>query len=133
MTANLYRVIQPVEDIDIAAQFYSTVLATEGERVSPGRHYFECGGTILACYDPAADGDDPGDGWRHHHNQYLYFAVSDLDATCKVLAQAGGEITATIETMPWGERIFYAKDPFGNPISFVDQSDGSCPILLAFR
>ena len=122
MTANLYRVIQPVEDIDIAAQFYSAVLATEGERVSPGRHYFECGGTILACYDPAADGDDPGDGWRQHYNQYLYFAVSDLDATCKAFAEAGGEITATIETMPWGERIFYAKDPFGNPISFVDQS-----------
>ena len=35
--------------------------------------------------------------------------------------EAGGEIEAPIETMPWGERMFYAKDPFGNPISFVDQ------------
>ena len=122
MTANLYRVIHPVKDIEIAAQFFSTVLQSEGERVSPGRHYFDCGDTILACYDPVADGDDPGDGWRHHANQYLYFAVADLDAACTVVADAGGEITAEIETMPWGERIFYARDPSGNPISFVDQT-----------
>ena len=122
MSVQLYRVIHPVKDIEAAAQFYSTVFGSEGERVSPGRHYFECGGTILACYDPVADGDDPGDGWRHLENHYLYFAVSDLDAICNVIAEAGGEITANIETMPWGERIFYAKDPFGNPISFVDQS-----------
>ena len=122
MSATLYRVIHPVRDIEIAAQFFSTVLGSEGERVSPGRHYFECGGTILACYDPAADGDDPGDGWRHHPNQYVYFAVDNLDATFNLIAEAGGEITAKVETMPWGERIFYAKDPFGNPISFVDQS-----------
>jgi hypothetical protein len=23
--------------------------------------------------------------------------------------------------MPWGERRFWARDPFGNPISFVDE------------
>ncbi len=122
MTANLYRVIHPVRDIETAARFYAAVFATPGKRVSPGRHYFDCGGTILACYDPVADGDDPGDGWRHHQSQYLYFAVADLDAACKSIAEAGGEITAEIASMPWGERIFYAKDPFGNPISFVDQS-----------
>ena len=25
-----------------------------------------------------------------------------------------------IVTQPWGERMFYAQDPFGNPIAFVD-------------
>lgn len=122
MTANLYRVIHPVRDIEFAVQFFSAVLGSPGERVSPGRHYFACGGTILACYDPTADGDDVGDGWRHHSSQYLYFAVTDLNATCESVAQAGGEITAAIETMPWGERIFYARDPGGTPIAFVDQS-----------
>jgi predicted enzyme related to lactoylglutathione lyase len=122
MTANLYRVINPVRDIDAAAQFYAAVLGSPGERVSPGRHYFECGGTILACYDPAVDGDDAGDGWQHHGNQYLYFSVADLEATCEAVETAGGEITAPIESMPWGERIFYARDPGGSPIAFVDQS-----------
>ena len=49
------------------------------------------------------------------------FAVTDLDAVLERVSQAGGEIIAGIQKMPWGERIFYAKDPFGNPISFVDQ------------
>lgn len=122
MTASLFRVIHPVQNIDTAANFFAAVLEDEGERVSPGRHYFQCGGTILACYDPVADGDDVGDGWHHHSSQYLYFAVPDLDAVRKRVVDAGGEITAEIATMPWGERIFYAKDPGGNPVSFVDQS-----------
>jgi len=121
MTYRLYRVIQPVGNIDVAARFYSAVLRTPGERVSPGRHYFTCGSTILACYDPVADGDGIGEGWRHHPNQYLYFATSDLEGTLTRVREAGGEIEAPIDTMPWGERMFYARDPFGNPISFVDQ------------
>lgn len=121
MSIHLYRVIQPVTHIDAAARFYSRVLGMPGERVSPGRHYFRCGSTILACYDPVADGDSADQGWRHHFNQYLYFAVSDLEAVLTQVREAGGEIQAGIETMPWGERLFYCKDPFGNPISFVDQ------------
>jgi len=121
MTVNLFRIIQPVDDIETAARFYSDVFGMPGERVSPGRHYFPCGGTILACYNPTEDGDDLGEGWRHHFNQYTYFAVSDLESVLIKVREAGGEIEAEIEAMPWGERIFYAKDPFGNPISFVDQ------------
>jgi predicted enzyme related to lactoylglutathione lyase len=121
MTNRLYRVIQPVGSIDVATQFYSAVLESAGERVSPGRHYFACGATILACYDPVADGDEMQQGWRHHPNQYLYFATADLERALKRVRDAGGEIEAPIDTMPWGERMFYAKDPFGNPISFVDQ------------
>ena len=122
MKLELYRVIQPVRDIEAAATFYSKVFGMPGERVSPGRHYFACGATILACYDPVADGDEIGDGWQHHPNQYLYFSTQDLEGTLTRVRDAGGEIDAPIETMPWGERMFYAKDPFGNPISFVDQT-----------
>ena len=122
MKFDLYRVILPVTDIDSAERFYSSVFGTRGKRVSPGRHYFECGGTILACYDPGADGDALEDGWSHHQNQYLYFSVADLESVQKRVLDAGGEIAAEIDSMPWGERLFYAKDPFGNPISFVDES-----------
>lgn len=122
MTCQLYRVIQPVPSIDAAARFYAAVLQTAGERVSPGRHYFTCGSTLLACYDPVADGDEMGAGWRHHANQYLYFATPDLEGALERVRDAGGEIETPIATMPWGERMFYAKDPFGNPISFVDQA-----------
>ncbi len=109
-------------DIERAATFYGDVLELEGLRVSPGRHYFMCGGTILACYDPAADGDELEGGWRHHPNQYIYFAVHDLELAYDRVVKAGGTIEAAIESMPWGERLFYARDPFGNPLSFVDDT-----------
>ena len=119
-TPRLYRVILPVADIGRAAAFYAAVFGTPGQRVSPGRHYFDCGGTILACYDPVADGDGEQGGWRIHPLQYLYFGVPDLEAVLARVQSAGGTIDGGIETMPWGERMFYARDPFGSRISFVD-------------
>ena len=120
MTARLYRVILPVNKIDDAAAFYGSVLKIPGERISPGRHYFNLGGTILAVYDPIADGDLAGDGWAHHQNQYIYIGVSDLEGVFDRTKSAGAEMQSEIESMPWGERLFYARDPSGNPICFVD-------------
>ncbi len=118
---NLYRVILPVPDIEQAATFYAAVFGTPGQRVSPGRHYFTCGSTILACYDPVADGDEDRDGWRFHPLQYFYFAVPNLELTLALFEKAGGTIDEGIKTMPWGERMFYGRDPFGSRISFVDE------------
>lgn len=118
----LYRVILPVRGIDRAAEIYSRLLQSEGQRVSPGRHYFNCGGTILACYDPEADGDGEQGGWRHHPNQFVYFAVDDLEAALQRARDEGCRIIdGGIQKMPWGERMFWALDPFANPISFVDE------------
>lgn len=121
-TPNLYRIILPVQDIERAARFYGAVLGTPGQRVSPGRHYFRCGSTILACYDPAADGDGGQEDWRFHPFQYLYFAVSDLEAALARFQKAGGTVDGGIETKAWGERLFYGRDPFGSRISFVDEN-----------
>lgn len=116
----LYRVILPVRDIEVAARFYAAVLGEPGRRVSSGRHYFGGeDGAILACYDPTADGDSLGEGWRHHPSQYVYFSVDDLEAARRACEAAGAENVTKIAPMPWGETMFYARDPFGNPISFV--------------
>ena len=119
--AHLYRVILPVNDIEKAAAFYSAVFETPGSRVSPGRHYFNCGGTILACYDPKADGDGERPPPVLDPFQYLYFSVEDLDATYGRVRDAGGTLESEIKTMPWGERLFYARDPFTGQLCFVDQ------------
>lgn len=118
-TPHLYRVILPVSDIDVAAKFYGHVFEDDGERVSPGRHYFDCGGVFLACYSPADDGDDLGKGWAFHENQYLYFSVPDLELIRNRVEQAGGRNLTDIESMPWGETIFYAVDPLGSRLSFA--------------
>jgi catechol 2,3-dioxygenase-like lactoylglutathione lyase family enzyme len=122
--AKLYRVILPVSDIALAERFYSHLLGIPGKRVSPGRHYFDRGGTILACFDPIADGDCKQATPNPDH---VYFAVEKLEEVfqrAKVPSAAAGcqWIEPKIERRPWGERSFYARDPFGNPICFVDQS-----------
>ena len=120
----LYRVILPVSNIDQAARFYASVLGMPGSRVSPGRHYFggaSTEGAILACYSPREDGDAEklGETWRPHPSQYLYFSVADPAAARQRCISAGASEVTEVERMPWGETLFYALDPFGNPISFV--------------
>ncbi len=63
----LFRMIVPVEDIERATAFYSRLLGIAGERVTSGRHYFDCQGVILACWDPLADGDPSFPGPNHGH------------------------------------------------------------------
>ena len=116
---HLFRVILPVPDIEAAAAFYARVLGNPGVRVSSGRHYFDCGGTILACYDPLRDGDREPVG---PNPQYVYFGVDDLAALRGRACEAGCRDATEIEVQPWGERSFYAHDPFGNPICFVDET-----------
>ena len=124
--ARLFRVILPVDDIAAVAPFYAALLDDAGMRVSPGRHYFSCGDVMLAVYDPGADGDARVP--RPNFDQ-LYFAVDDLPGVFQRAQRAGGlsaEIgdgglpMGQIAVRPWGERSFYLRDPFGNPLCFVD-------------
>ena len=124
--ARLYRVLVPVSDINAAKHFYESILGVSGTRVSPGRHYFDCEGTILACFDPQSDGD----GYDARPNpEPLYLAVSNLEDTFQACKKAGARFAegappgvgplGEITKRPWGEVSFYADDPFGNPLCFV--------------
>jgi len=120
MTARLFRVILQVGGLDSAANFYGEVFGETGERVSGGRHYFKCGDTILACFSPSEDGDHDISPRPNPDN--VYFAVDDLAVYRDRVSTAGASGVSTIEVRPWGERSFYALDPFGNPICFVDET-----------
>jgi predicted enzyme related to lactoylglutathione lyase len=126
--ASLFRIIVPVADVGRAALFYGALFAQEGFRVSPGRHYFNCGGVVLACYDPRADGDDRD---ATPNPEYIYFAVDDLEAVYEQAQRLGGLSTeigdgnlgmGKIAQRPWGERSFYLRDPFDNKLCFVDSA-----------
>ena len=124
--ARLYRVLVPVGDIEAAKDFYAAVLGEPGRRVSPGRHYFDCEGTILACFDPGAEGDGRA---ARPNPECIYLAVADLEATCQACKDAGASFDegsppgvgplGSIARRPWGEESFYVRDPFGNPVCFV--------------
>ena len=130
----LHRVILPVEDIESAARVYGELFGRNGKRVSPGRHYFDAGGVVLACYDARADGDEAP---ATPLTEPLYFTVEDLAAVhrrCEALGfefnrmeVPGVGVLGEIETRPWGERCFYAMDPFGNPLCFVDETTALAP------
>ncbi len=116
----LYRVIIPVGDIEQATSSYRVLLDTPGKRVSPGRHYFDCGGVIFACYDAVADGDH-GETFRPNPD-HVYLACDDLEIAHQRVTQTDGfSVTDTIAERPWGERSFYVRDPWNNPICFVDE------------
>lgn len=116
MVAKLFRVILPVGDVDEAAGFYETILGYAGERVAVNRHYFDCGGTILACVDPAVEG-----GEMRTNAEHVYFSVDDLDTAYGRAKSAGCSwLGDDVSMRPWGERSFYARDPWGNPICFVE-------------
>ena len=122
----VFRVLVPVRDIEEAAAFYATVLGTRGERVSAGRHYYQCGSVVFACVDPGMEGDD----YEATPNvEPVYFAVDDLDSVARHAQEAGASfslhtvpgvgIPGEIQERPWGERSIYFCDPSGNSLCFV--------------
>ena len=119
MGCRLVRVLIRVSDIENAAAFYDYVLGVSGRRVSPGRHHLALGEMELACYDPVADGD-LHDTAQSPSFWQLYIAADDVDAVLERVQSASGRVEQPISTKPWGERSFYACDPFGNRLCFID-------------
>jgi catechol 2,3-dioxygenase-like lactoylglutathione lyase family enzyme len=123
VSVELFRVILPVADIESAAQFYSTLLGgPPGERVTPGRHYFDCHGTLLACWDAVADGDPAFPG---PNPGTVYLATVEPLSSVRTRVLTAGAIPdeqrGEIARQPWGERSFYARDPWGNRFCIVEQ------------
>jgi catechol-2,3-dioxygenase len=120
----LFRVVLEVSNLDQAAEFYSTLLGKKGRRIRGGRHYFDCGSVIVAILDVTMGERSP-----HPIPEYLYFAVNNLEEMhsrasqlkCLSKEKVHGESAAKILIRPWGEKSFYAEDPWGNGLCFVDE------------
>lgn len=122
----LFRVALQVADLDQASAFYATLLDDPGIRIPRGsRHYFDCGPVILALVDVAkgaAESPQPTP-------DYIYFAVSDLaevferakTLNCLAKDRFHDQNAGEIVKRPWGELSFYAEDPWGNGLCFVDE------------
>ncbi len=115
-----FRLNVEAGDLEAAISFYDSLLGIAGRRDRGARAYYDCGPVMLQVVETAAP---------HVAAKALYFTVKDLEA---VFARAkslgclsseavhdapGGEIAVR----PWRERSFYANDPWGNPLCFVEE------------
>jgi predicted enzyme related to lactoylglutathione lyase len=118
-TPQMFRLNIEVGDLPAAAKLYEQIFA-QPARMQPGnRAYFTCGAVALQVVGVASPRPVP---------KALYFTVADLDAAharAKALkmdsdGMVHGVRGGDINVRPWGERSFYADDPWGNTFCFVE-------------
>jgi catechol 2,3-dioxygenase-like lactoylglutathione lyase family enzyme len=123
----LFRVLVQAIDLPASRRFYTALLGVPGRAVGGGRVYFDCGPVILGLLDYSSA--DPKD--RSTPTEALYLATDDIEGVFRRArklrclskelihndpANPAGEVVVR----PWGERSFYAHDPSGNPLCFVE-------------
>lgn len=117
-----FRLNIEVGDLPSAISFYSKLLGIEGRKQAGSRCYFNCGPVTLQVLDVSKSGEP------YPAAKALYFTVKDLDG---IFARAQELKCLSRETVhdapgggivvrPWGERSFYAEDPWRNPLCFVE-------------
>lgn len=128
MTADLFRVVLPVDDLERADAFWTTLLDVPVDRSVPGRHYLRTHGALVALVDTAAHARAHGAPPSPFRPQpeWLYFRLPDLDAAWEraraLDAPAVEEEGRGIRERVWGDRSFYTRDPAGNPVCLVDDA-----------
>ena len=121
----LFRLNVEVGDLGAAETFYSTLLGITGRRQAGSRVYFEAGPVTLQVVDVTSHST----GSPHPAAKALYFTVRDLEAAferakglgCLSRESVHDAPGGGIVVRPWGERSFYAEDPWKNPICFVEE------------
>jgi predicted enzyme related to lactoylglutathione lyase len=119
---SLFRLNVEVGNLEQAAGFYAALFGRPGRVQAGSRCYFSCGPVTLQVVDVSTVGPP------HPAAKALYFTVRDLDAVFERARSLGclssegvhGTPGGEIAVRPWGERSFYAEDPWRNPLCFVD-------------
>jgi len=119
---SLFRINVEVGHLDEAAKFYGKLFGLVGRKQAGSRRYFTCGPVTLQVVDVSSVRTP------HPAAKALYFVVTDLDAVfkrakslrCLSQGEVHGSPGGEISVQPWGERSFYAEDPWHNPLCFVE-------------
>lgn len=115
---SLFRINIEVGDLERAAKGWGALLGLDARPQAGSRVYFTAGAVTLQVVEHDAP---------HPAAKALYFLVDDLEATHACATKLGwlsketvhGQAGGAISVRPWGERSFYAEDPWGNPLCFV--------------
>jgi predicted enzyme related to lactoylglutathione lyase len=118
-----FRLNVEVGNLDTAVSFYTTLLNVQGRKQAGSRCYFDCGAVTLSVLDVSSVGKP------HPAAKALYFTVKNLDVAferakglgCLSRENVHDAPGGGIVVRPWGERSFYAEDPWKNPLCFVEE------------
>ena len=118
-----FRLNVEVGDLDVAAAFYSNILGVQGRKQPGHRCYFQCGPVTLQVLDVSSIRQP------HPAAKALYFTVRNLETAfdraraldCLSREDVHDAPGGGIVVRPWGERSFYAEDPWSNPLCFVEE------------
>src|SRR5579864_117389 len=121
----LFRVMLEIEGLPQGRAFYDALLGIHGRSVGGARIYYDCSNILVGIVDVSNAEHKP-----KSMPQDLYFAVSSLEAYHRRAEKLGALSTDTVHDdpageivrRPWGERSFYAIDPWGNGLCFVDEA-----------
>ncbi len=110
-----------VEDIDAAIDFYVNTLGFEKTADIPMGESDRWvtvrppGSVTALAIQPGRNRPQPGD----QHNSGITFVTKDVDQTYEALAAKGVTFDGPPETMPWGDKATWFKDPDGNSFFFT--------------
>jgi len=98
-------------------------MGIQGRKQAGSRCYFECGPVTLQVLDVSSERQP------HPAPKALYFTVNNLEQVylrAKSLKCLSAEDVheapgSGIVVRPWGERSFYVRDPWKNPLCFVEE------------
>ncbi|HVE84529.1 MAG TPA: VOC family protein [Myxococcales bacterium] len=122
---SFFRLNIEVGDLPRAAKFYGELFGVDGRIQAGSRFYVTAGPVTLQVVDVTGHGP----GKPHPAAKALYFTVKDLDAVfarakalkCLSREKVHDEPGGQVRVRPWGERSFYAEDPWDNPLCFVEE------------
>ena len=73
-TPKLFRVTLEVGDLERATELYAALFGLDGRRYPGARHYFDCGGVIVAVLDVSRGGMPPTPGPRWSQRRTVAFS-----------------------------------------------------------
>lgn len=105
----------PASDVDVSAQFYSSIFGWNTRMRGDGSRAFDdatgdVSGTWIAGRRPAGD---PG--------MVTYIMVDSIEATLEAVVGAGGDVVRPRSPLPGGDAFATFRDPAGNVIGLYQQ------------
>ena len=80
-----------------------------------GRSQMQVADSVFTLGVPSVHGESP----RRGVSSMLYVYVDDVDHHYRHATEAGAEIVTELETMPWGDRRYQARDGEGHQWTFA--------------